>query len=118
MVQSDSNELNCTKLVFPRLNGFIELNNIDLQEIATQKPIICFIEKRDEKFENSLRSIANKTGAPFYTISTIEEAKQHREALKESRTGILVIDTMFSRGFDLKMAQDGFGIVVANGTGL
>ena len=75
MVNSDANELGCQKLVLQRLNWFVELNHIDLQATACQKPIICFIERRDEKFEAQMRSIANKTNAPFYTISTIEEAK-------------------------------------------
>jgi hypothetical protein len=39
----------------------------------------------------------------------------YREALKDSQTGVMLIDTKFSRGFDLKMAQDAHGVIIANG---
>lgn len=115
---SDPNELNCPKVAFQSLQGYLDLNGNILEKMAAEKPIICFIEVPDSRFETWLKKIAKKCGAPFYAINSIEEAKQYREALKDSRIGIITINTQFARGFDLKMAQDGYGIVVANGEGL
>lgn len=114
----DPDQLNCKKICSPSVTSFLNFHSKTYDTIAAQKPIICFIEEEDKAIKQWLERLAARVGASFYSISTIGDAKLLREALKDSTRGIMLIESQFARGYDLKMAADGHAVVFANGTQL
>ena len=80
-----------------------------------RKPIICFVEVQDDKFTAFLRECAAQNRVSFYDVFDRQAATLARSMMKKSTSGIVQISPEFARGYDLKLADEAFVVVVANG---
>lgn len=75
-----------------------------------------FLENHDADVVRWVTQLAQSTKCPLISIFSFEDAINLRDALKSEPKGIVLISTLFSRGYDLKMGADAFVLILANGT--